>query len=487
MRLAPMTALVTLLLGGCAAVGPDYAGRPASSADTVAAYPAADDGAEAAPTAEPAATWWRALDDAVLNELIAAAIDANYDVRVAVANVEGARAALAAVTTRRVPNLDLNATVQEKRDASGLLVVADPDNRFPTISSGSFSLDLGWEIDLFGRVRRSVEAAAADLGSLEAVRNAVLTTVLADVARAYVDLRGAQVRRAVAERNVGVQRQTLELVTVLNREGAATELDLERARTQLLSSEATIPNLRTAERAALNRLGTLTGRAPGTLGDALAQSAPLPVIPDVVAVGTPADLLRRRPDIQIAERALAAAAARIGVATADLFPTVSLGGRVGLGGAPLSSLGSPGSPFFALGPSITWNLFDRRAIYARIRQQDSVAAANLARYEAAVTTALEEVDSNLTAWLNERDRRARLAAARDASRNASYLARLRYQEGVEDFLAVLDAERNLLAIEDQLAVSEIELARGLVGIHLALGTGWQDSPAPAYVSPFPSD
>ncbi|HSG34448.1 MAG TPA: TolC family protein, partial [Sphingomonadaceae bacterium] len=173
-------------------------------------------------------------------------------------------------------------------------------------------------------------------------------------------------------------------------------------------------------------------------------------------------------------------AARIGVATADLFPTVSLGGSVGLGGAPLSSLGTAGSPFFALGPRVTWNLFDRRAIYARIREQDSVAAANLARDEAAVTGALGEGDSALNAWINERERRSRLDAARESSRNASRLARLRYREGVEDFLAVLDAERNLLAIEDQLAQSEINLAQGVIAIQLALGSGWEATSAPAH-------
>lgn len=473
--------LIGVALAGCAAVGPDYDGPPPTTADAVTAFPSASEAGAVFAAGEPAIDWWRQLEDPVLIALLDAAVVANYDLRIAVANVEGARAVLAAVDTRRRPRVDANALVQERRDASGLIVFADPDTRFPTISSGTFSLDLTWELDLFGRVRRSIEAAAADLGSLEAVQNAVLTSVLAEVARAYVDLRGAQMRLDVAERNVAVQQQTLDLVTVLQREGAATELDLERARTQLLASQSTIPIHRAVERRALNALSTLTARPPGTLSSTLAARASLPRIPDTVAVGTPSDLLRRRPDIQIAERALAAAAARIGIATADLFPTVTFGARVGVGGAPLSSLASPGALLFGAGPSVTWNLFDREAIYARIRQQDSSAAANLARYEATVTSALEEVDSALNAWLNERDRRARLSAARESSLHAAQLAGLRYREGVEDFLTVLDAQRSLLVIEDQLAVSEIDLTQGLIAIQLTLGAGWQAVSAPVAV------
>lgn len=471
--------LAFALLGGCAAVGPDYDGPPPTTVEDVAAWPTG--GAEGVTSSEPAERWWQSLGDADLDALIEAAMAANYDLRIAVANVEAARAVLDAVDTRKRPRVDFNASVQERRDSSALIVIADSDNRFPTVSRGSFGLDLSWEVDLFGRVRRSIEAAAAELGSLEAVRNGVMVAVLAQVARAYVDLRGAQSRLEVAARNVDVQRQTLDLVSLLTREGAATELDIARARTLLLTSESTIPSLRAAARAALNRLTTLTGRAPGALGDSLGTGGALPGMPDFVAAGAPADLLRRRPDVRAAERALAAASARIGVATADLFPTVTFGANVGVGSAPLSGLSAAGAPFFGAGPQLNWNLFDRSAIWARIRQVDSAAAVAMARYEATVTTALEEVDTALNAWTNERERRARLAAARDASRDAWRLAQLRYREGVEDFLTVLDAERSLLAIEDQLAVSEIALAQRLVDIHLALGGGWETATAPPHL------
>lgn len=479
---APLLALGPLL-GACTAVGPDYTGPPTTVAEAAAAFPSAAtaDRPGAAVAAEsPPDAWWRELHDPALDALIDAALTANHDLRVAVANLEAARAALDEVRTRRRPRVDATASVAESRSASALTPLRDPHVALPTLSSGTFGLDLSWELDLFGRIRRSIEAASAELGSQEALRRGVVTAVLGRVAHAYVELRGAQTRLAVAERNVSVQNQTLELVRVLSSEGAATELDVARARTQLLTSQATIPALEAQAVGALNRLSTLTARAPGAWNDALSVAAPLPPVPDFVAVGTPADLLRRRPDIQAAERALAAAAARIGVATADLFPTVSLTARVGAGATPLSGLVAAGAPFFAAGPALTWNLFDREAIYARIQQQDSAAAASMARYEATVTTALEEVDSALAAWLNERDRRNQLIGAVAESRRAHRLAQLRYREGAEDFLTVLDAERSLLSIEDQLALSDITLTQQLIAIYLALGGGWEHVATPAH-------
>jgi len=467
------TGLSLGLLSGCAAVGPDYAGPPASTAEAVANFPSSGAADQRVGDSEPPATWWRELGDERLDALIDAALAANYDLRIAVANVEAARAALDIQGTRRRPTVDANATVEEARNPAALIQQLEPDTELPAATRGSFSLDLSWEVDLFGRVRRSIEAASAELGSLEAVRNGVVTSVLGRVARAYIDLRGAQTRLDVAGRNVEVRRQTLALVMLLNSEGAATELDVARARTQYLTSQAIVPSLQADARTALNRLAALTARPPGSWSTALSGHAPLPEVPEFVALGTPADLLRRRPDIQAAERALAAASARIGVATADLFPSVSFGARLGVAAQPLSGLDAAGAPFFALGPTVSWNLFDREATYALIRQQDAAAAADMARYEAAVTNALEEVDSAVNAWLNERDRRTRLQAARDASHAAWQLAQVRYKEGVEDFLTVLEAQRSLLLVDDQLAQSQIDFAQKLIDIYLALGGGWE--------------
>ncbi len=477
--------MLCTVLTGCQAVGPDYAGAPAGTAAEVSRYPSAEatvgqeqtgKPAEAVRAQAPLASWWQELHDADLDALIEEARRVNYDLRVAAANVETARATLEQSLTRRLPTLDANATVTERRNASALFPAGQASQALPTNLGGTFGFDLTWELDLFGRVRRSIEAASADLGAVEALREDVMVSVLAGVARAYIDLRGSQTRLDVAARNVTVQRQTLELVELLYREGAATELDVARARTQLLASEATIPPLEAAVTAALNRLTTFTAQAPGALASRLVVPKPLPAMPPFVGVGEPADLLRRRPDIRAAEQALAGASARIGVATADLFPTVRFGALGGVGAFQLSNLGSPGAPFMTVGPALTWNLFDRGAIHARIRAADASADAALASYESIVTRALEEVDSALSAYRNEQQRARQLEAAADASRQASSLANLRYREGVEDFLTVLDAERSLLDVEDQLAQSRVAVAQFLIDIHLALGGGWQSQP-----------
>ena len=482
MRSLLSTCVVLTLLGGCAAVGPDYAGPAASGAQAIASFPSSTEisATSAILTSEPPAQWWLALGDPELDALISQALAANNDLLIAVANVEAARAQLSQVETRRLPNVDANGTVRERREAQAAQRKADPHDQAPTRSLATFGVDLLWEIDLFGRVRRSVEAAAAELGSLEAVRNNVLLSVLSTVASAYIDLRGAQSRLGVAQRNVAVQQQTLDLVATLNNEGAATDLDVARARTQLLTSQASIPLQRAVARAALNRLTTLLAQPPGTLDGQLQAPRALPQLPELAAVGQPADLLRRRPDIQIAERALAAASARIGIATADLFPTVSLIGGAGVSASPIGVLAAAGAPFFTFGPALRWNIFDRRAIYARIAQADSAAAAGVARYQLTITHALEEVDSAINAYGNERERQAQLVAAVAASRDAAHLAELRFKEGAEDFLTVLDAERSLLLLEDQQALSAINVAQGLVDIHRALGGGWQGASVPAY-------
>ncbi len=461
-----------LLFCGCALVGPNYAPPVTPTADALPAFPSAPSADATITNAAPAAQWWKALGDPVLDSLVEQALTANYDLQVAVANVAAARAQLTQFTTRQRPSADLNGVLRERREASAAQRNADPEDANPTTALGTLGVDLSWEIDLFGRIRRSIEAATADLGSLEAVRNNVQVAVLATVANAYIELRGAQARLEVATRNVSVQQQTLELVDLLNKEGAATAFDVARARTQLLSSQATIPPLRSAITSATNQLTTLTAQPLGSLNDRLGVGD-IPKLPELITIGAPADLLRRRPDIQAAERALAASTARIGVATADLFPTVTLLGNVGVSASPLGGLADAGAPFFSLGPSIQWDLFDRSAIYARIAQADAAAAGNLARYQATVTSALQEVDSALSDYRNERERRHQLDDAHASSIEASKLARLRYQEGVEDFLTVLDAERSLLQVEDQLAVSRINVAQRLVDIHRALGGGWE--------------
>lgn len=458
-------------LSGCAAVGPDYRGAP-SMPQVAAGLPSADRSPAVTP-AQPPAQWWLALHDPMLDQLIEQAKAANTDLRVAAANVRAARAFLVQSRTGLEPQVDGTASIERARDSTvqGLPVV-----RRGQYTASAAALGLSWEVDVFGRVRRSIEATEADAGAAQAQRDDVLRIVIADLASAYIDLRGAQQREVVIRRNIDNQRQTLKLTRTLAREGAAAELDVARARAQLNATRARLPQVQADETVALNRIALLTGRGPGDVGGSLAVPAPLPTLPVFMPIGSAADLIRRRPDIRAAERTLASATARIGVATADLFPTVRFDASVGLEATgPPSNLGTGDAGFFSLGPAVSWNLFDREAIYARIRQAKAGAAAHLAHYEGVVLTALEEVDDAVARNLRERQRHARLEASLADSRRAAHLARVRYSEGASSFLSVLDAERTLLSAEDDLTTSDVALDQSLVDIYRALGGGWQDA------------
>jgi multidrug efflux system outer membrane protein len=300
-----------------------------------------------------------------------------------------------------------------------------------------------------------------------------MVSLLAEMARNYFVLRGAQNQLAVARQNAENQRQTLDLTLALLNAGRGTELDVARAEAQLNSTLASIPPLETAIKQALHRLGVLIGQEPTALVAELSQPLPLPGLPALVAVGQPADLLRRRPDIRVVERNLAAATARVGVATADLFPRLALFGSVGLEASSFVGLWQGGSDTFAIGPSIFWAAFDLGRVRARIRAADARTEAALAQYEQRVLLALEETENSLVDFDRQQARRDLLRAAAQASEKAAALARLRYQAGVADFLTVLDAERTLLEAQDRLAESETRTATALIAVYKALGGGWE--------------
>jgi len=293
--------------------------------------------------------------------------------------------------------------------------------------------------------------------------------VIADVASAYFDLRGAQERRRVVERNIGNQQETLELTVTLAREGLSTELDTVRARAQLAATQALLPTIISDQNAALNRLARLTGRVPGPLDVSLQKRGSLPTMPAFIAVGDAASLIRRRPDIREAERGLASLVAQVGVVTADLFPTVNFTASVGVAAASGSSLSDHSASNYAVGPGIVWNLFNRGAIRARIEQARAGAEAQLARYDGVVLQALEEVNSALMRHSQERERNRVLRESAAASREAVELVKLRYNAGVESFLDVLDAERTLLEAERQLTASNIDFAQQTINLYRALG------------------
>lgn len=468
-RLVVLFPLAALLLGGCAAVGPEYKGAPRVPAIT-SGLPSTSQSSAVTDTSPPD-KWWRLLNDPILDRLMVEAMRNDTDLRVATENLRAARAFLVETKTGREPQMDADASLGREQDS--IATHGNPLTRQNAYTATSASLGLSWELDIFGRVRRRIEEANADAGQAAALRNDVLRIVLANLASAYIGLRGAQQRDAVIRRNIDNQKRTLDLTETLFQAGAASELDVVRARAQLRDTQAALPTVQADETNALNRIALLTGRGPGQVDKELTRPGPLPTLPAFAPVGKPADLIRRRPDIRAAERALASATARIGVTTADLFPTVTFNANVGVQAAGLSNVTSGGADFFSFGPALSWNLFDRRAIYARIRQAKAGARAKLANYKGVVLRALQEVDDAVAQNLRERQRNFNLKAALADSRRAADLARTRYREGAESFLVVLDAERTLLNAEEQVTQSNTALDQSLVNIYLALGSGWQ--------------
>jgi multidrug efflux system outer membrane protein len=339
----------------------------------------------------------------------------------------------------------------------------------------NIGFDASWEVDFFGRVRRNVEASSDEVAAQEASLRDLSVSLIAEVARNYFQLRGLQNQLAVSKMNADNQFQTLKITQVRLNNGRGTELDTSRAIAQLDSTRALIPLLQSAIYQAIHRLGVLTGKRPDALIKKLEQPAPMPRIPETIHIGNPAELLRRREDIRIAERTLAAASARIGVATADLFPRVTFVGTIALEASSLSGLGSAGSDTYAAGPRISWAALDMGRVYARIKAADASAEASLAQYGQTVLNALEETENALVNYNQERARQAWLISAAKASERADTLAHLRFKEGGSDFLAVLDAQLRLLQDQERLAQSETATATALVALYKALGGGWEST------------
>jgi NodT family efflux transporter outer membrane factor (OMF) lipoprotein len=473
-KLAPPATHVLLLLAllpgllgtlsGCKAVGPDYR-EPALHVP--GGFANQDQPGMSAAGVE--IDWWRGFQDDRLNQLVDQALVQNHDLRIATARLREARALLGQTQLDRLPTVTAQGDYTRQRLSEDVAPAgSDRDRELYNIG-----FDASWELDFFGRVRRSIEASTADVGAAEAVRRDVMVSLLAEMARNYFVLRGAQNQLAVARQNAENQRQTLDLTLALLNAGRGTELDVARAEAQLNSTLASIPPLETTTKQALHRLGMLIGQAPTALVEELSQPRPLPGLPALVAVGQPADLLRRRPDLRVVERNLAAATARVGVATADLFPRLALFGSVGLEASSFVGLWQGGSDTFAIGPSIFWAAFDLGRVRARIRAADARTEAALAQYEQRVLLALEETENSLVDFDRQQARRDLLRAAAQASEKAAALARLRYQAGVADFLTVLDAERTLLEAQDRLAESETRTATALIAVYKALGGGWE--------------
>jgi len=334
------------------------------------------------------------------------------------------------------------------------------------------ALDATWELDIFGGTRRAVETAEAEIGASEEDRRAVLVTLLGEVGLNYIELRGLQKENEVTRSNLEAQRQTLALTQDRLQAGLATDLDVARVQAQAATTAAQVPPLESAIKHAVHRLSVLVGESPGTLAGRWLDAAPIPATPPEVPVGLPSELLRRRPDIRRAERDLAAATARIGVATADLFPRFSLTGALGLQSVAASDFFTGGSRFFSLGPAIHWPIFSAGRIRQNIKVQNLRQEQALLAYEQAVLIALEETENALVAYRQAQLRLHQLTEAEKAQQRAVVLAHDRYRSGLVDFLDVLEAERSLYTSQAHLAQGERAVSQNLVRLYKALGGGW---------------
>lgn len=454
----------------CGTLGPDYEPPAKPSAVALQADPAL-----LTRTIEPAHGWWRTLNDETLNDLVARAFFENRELKRAAANVEAARALLRLERTNLGPQAEANADYQRRRLSGAEFGQEDfslPETEFFDIAVGAF-----WELDFFGRVRRGVEAAYAEAGAAEALRRDAQVLVAAETVRAYVDYRGANVQLEVATANLRVQRDTLNLTRTRLEGGLGSQLDVARAEAQAKTTEASIPPLEAGRSAAANRLATLTGTLVSQIETRLrSDDADLPAPPEALPIGDVGSLIDRRADIRAAERNLAAATARIGIAKAEYFPRITLIGAVSASAEAFSGVGDNGALGYVVGPALSWTGFNIPRVKAQVRAAGSRAEAAYAAYEDTLLTALEETQVALASYGREKVRYDALVAAAEKAREAADLARERYDGGVDDFIDVLDAEGRQLTAEAALAVSRTTVTRNYADVYHALGAGWQPNP-----------
>lgn len=463
-------AAVALAVAGCRAVGPEYE-RP--EVETDPAWGSAAERPFNAADPQDLETWWVGFDDPVLNGLVERAFDENLDLASAVQRVRQAAALRRVNAGERFPDLDgLGAYSREREGSNGFGALTEPEE-FDLFTLG---LEFGWELDVWGRVSRLVESADADLAATVEDLHDVRVLIASDVVNEYVNLRTAQSRLGVARRNIEIQQRSLDLTVRRFEAGAAPRLDVAQARTNLANTEAELPTLEADVRDSLLRLAVLLGRNPTALLEELSPVRDLPVPPTDIAVGVPADALRRRPDVRSAERSLAAEVARIGVELGDLYPRFSLNGSLDFNATDAGDWFDSDSLGWGFGPSFSWNLFDGGRERGQVRAQEAVADLALLTYRSTVLNALEDVESAMYRHARQLERTDALRRATEAARQSAELSRQLYLEGRSDFQNVLDSERELFSAEDGLIVSRAEVATSFITLQRSLGGGWSGQP-----------
>ncbi len=481
------------------AVGPRYRAPTPDEPATFAAQlnPPASAGVVAGATPE-LATWWRSLNDEELNSLVDRAVRSNLDLQIALDRLQQARAYEAVVLGYALPEVDASGAAGRgtgsdltKGRASQALRSADNGAGLQHINT-IVGFDAVWELDLFGKFRREFQAVRAETDAVRAARYDAMTSVIGNVVRAYVDLRGLQLRAGILLKDGEVLRESLRIVNIRYERGITNELDVALATRELTTLEAQIAPVEAEVKAAQYTIAVLVGEYPENMVQELAKPELIPTMPAPAAPGVPVDVLKRRPDVQEAERELAAATARIGVATADLFPDATVSAAIGSQSQGWGTSPNVGKHIWSFGPGAIWPLLDFGALDAAVEVADYAAQQSLANYRKTILTAVAQVDSSLDAYEAQQYRMEKLSDAMVAGQRAVDLATARYNRGLTDFLNVVDAERQFYDLQEQYAEAQVSQGEQFVQLYKSLGGGWQDyqsvpkirRPKPAIIAAF---
>lgn len=465
------TVALTLLLlsGGCRVVGPDYT-RPEINVPNQWPSGETADGSRA--SAETLAEWWTTLDDPVLASLVERALSNNKDLKIALTRIRQSRASLGIAEKQRDPSV--TGSAQYRRTQSG---TPNSENDDPFLfTSGSDFYDIGfdaaWEADLFGKKYRNIEAAVADLQSSEEGFRGVMVSLVSETASNYVRLRTFQQQLEIVNRNLALQGRVLEVLEAQAAAGLISSLQVQQSRYNIENTRSRLPGYRISIEESLNTLAILLGEMPGNLHQELGSPAPVPVPSVEIAVGIPADILRRRPDIRMAERGLAAQTARIGAATAELYPSFRLSGSLGMTANSLNGFFSDDSPGISIIPFISIPLFNRDKIRDQIEVQNAIQERYFIEYETSVLDAIKEVRDAVLAYGEEQKRYLTLEKGAAEARTALDIADEQFRSGLVTFINVLDAQRALLSFEETQVSSRGAITQDLIRLYKALGGGW---------------
>lgn len=457
-----LTMLAVIMLTGCTSVGPDYV-SPNSKVperwigENTGSFKIENRSSE---------QWWRLFNDPILDELIKNASDSNLDLKEAMARVDEYRSRLGVVTGKRYPTVGVEGDLLRQKTSKNAGYSGVTNNY------KGLGLEAGWEIDLFGRVRRSIEAAKANYEAVQEDRNDVMISINSRVAMNYINIRTYQARLAASNSNIELQKEVLRITESRFKYGLATALEVAQAEQALASSEATVPPLRIQLSESINTMSVLLGRNPGELDKLLSEQRPIPVPPRDAAIGVPSDILRQRPDIRRAERQLAVETARVGIAKSDLYPQFSLSGSFGYQSVSGGNLFSSGGNYFSMGPSLRWNIFSGGSILNQIDVQDSIVRQKATQYESIVLSALNEVENSMTSYTEDSIRLGHLEKTVEASKKSVELSLNLYKQGLVGFENVLNSQLSQFTSEDRLAQARGDSAEDFVRLYAALGGGW---------------